>query len=58
MPKIRCRPGQVGAFPDAHSTLMLRAARLRHIAGTNWEMKRYLVMAPLDKKDQLELHSA
>jgi hypothetical protein len=34
----------VGAFPDGHSALMLVAARLRHVAGTNWGSKRYLDM--------------
>jgi transposase-like protein len=34
----------VGAFPDGHSTLMLVAARLRHVAATRWGSKRYLQM--------------
>jgi len=34
----------VGAFPDGQSALMLCAARLRHIAGTNWGNKKYLNM--------------
>ncbi len=32
----------VGNFPDDKSALMLVAARLRHVAGTKWGLKRYL----------------
>ena len=32
----------MGAFPDGNSALMLAAARLRHVAGTRWGMRRYL----------------
>ena len=35
------------AFPDAHSALMLVAARLRHIASTKWGKRRYLAMETL-----------
>ena len=42
MKEIRRRTKVVGAFPDGHSALMLCAARLRHIAGTQWGTKRYL----------------
>ena len=44
MREIRRRTRVVGAFPDGHSALMLCAARLRHIAGTEWGQKRYLKM--------------
>jgi transposase-like protein len=44
MREIRRRTRVVGAFPDGHSALMLVAARLRHVAGTNWGRKRYLDM--------------
>jgi len=37
MREIRRRTRVVGAFPAGHSALMLVAARLRHIAGTQWE---------------------
>jgi transposase-like protein len=40
--EIRRRTRVVGAFPDGQSALNLAAARLRHIAGTNWSTKRYL----------------
>jgi hypothetical protein len=30
------------AFPDGNSALMLLAARLRHIAGTRWALRKYL----------------
>ena len=46
----------VGAFPDGHSALMLAAARLRHIAGTQWGLKRYMNMDRLKemKRQQQE----
>jgi transposase-like protein len=42
--EIRRRTRVVGAFPDGESALNLAAARLRHIAGTEWSTKRYLSM--------------
>ena len=42
--QIRRRTRVVGAFPDGNSALMLAAARLRHIAGTQWGLKRYMNM--------------
>lgn len=47
MREIRRRTRVVGAFPDGQSCLNLAAARLRHIAGTNWSMRRYMNMDPL-----------
>jgi putative transposase len=44
MREIRRRTRVVGAFPDGQSALMLVAARLRHVAATKWETKRYLQM--------------
>ncbi len=38
--EIRRRTRVIGAFPDANSALMLIAARLRHIAGFKWGVKR------------------
>ncbi|MEL7490973.1 MAG: transposase, partial [Pseudomonadota bacterium] len=49
MKEIRRRTRVVGAFPNGNSCLNLAAARLRHIAGTNWSQKRYLDMEPLKK---------
>lgn len=51
MKEIRRRTRVVGAFPDGNSALMLVAARLRHIAGTKWGIKRYLSMEPLMKQE-------
>ena len=34
----------VGSFPDGQSALNLAAARLRHVAGSEWSTKRYLSM--------------
>lgn len=48
--EIRRRTRVVGAFPDGESALNLAAARLRHVAGTEWSSKRYLSMEFL--KDQ------
>lgn len=50
----RRRTKVVGAFPDGHSALMLCAARLRHIAGTQWGSKRYLNIDLL-KEQEMEL---
>jgi putative transposase len=44
MREIRRRTRVVGAFPDGKSALMLVAARLRHVAATKWDTKRYLQM--------------
>ena len=44
MREIRRRTRVVGAFPDGHSALMLSAARLRHVAGTKWGLKKYMDM--------------
>ena len=40
--EVRRRVKVIGAFPDGHSALMLRAARLRHVSGTAWGTRRYL----------------
>jgi putative transposase len=47
MKEIRRRTKVVGAFPDGKSCLNLAAARLRHIAGTEWSTRRYMNMQPL-----------
>ncbi len=52
MREIRRRTRVVGAFPDGRSALMLVAARLRHVAGTRWGMKRYLDMNRLREHEQ------
>lgn len=54
MREIRRRTRVVGAFPDGQSCLNLAAARLRHIAGTQWSMKRYMNMRPLYQAAQSE----
>lgn len=45
--EVRRRTRVVGAFPDGHSALMLVAARLRYMAGTQWGLRRYLDMTRL-----------
>lgn len=52
MREIRRRTRVVGCFPDGNSALMLCAARLRHIAGTNWGTRRYLDMDRLAELDR------
>ncbi|MBB4316286.1 transposase-like protein [Roseospira marina] len=47
MKEIRRRTRVVGAFPDGQSCLNLAAARLRHIAGSQWSARRYMNMEPL-----------
>ena len=49
--EIRRRTRVVGAFPDGQSALNLAAARLRHIAGTEWSTKRYLSMDLLKERN-------
>jgi len=49
MREIRRRTKVVGAFPDGKSCLNLAAARLRHIAGTQWSTRKYMNMEPLNE---------
>ena len=42
--EIRRRTRVAGPFPDGQSALNLAAARLRHVAGTEWSTKSYLSM--------------
>ncbi|MFM2422328.1 MAG: hypothetical protein RL291_858 [Pseudomonadota bacterium] len=51
--EIRRRTRVVGAFPDGESALNLAAARLRHVAGTEWSTKRYLSMEFLHSQQAL-----
>jgi hypothetical protein len=51
MREIRRRTRVVGAFPDGHSALMLCAARLRHVAGTRWGLRKYLNMDLFREQD-------
>jgi len=57
MKEIRRRTRVVGAFPDGQSCLNLAAARLRHIAGTQWSTRKYMNMAPL-YADQIQTAGA
>jgi transposase-like protein len=57
MREIRRRTRVVGAFPDGQSCLNLAAARLRHIAGTQWSTRRYMNMVPL-KEMKMETEGA
>ncbi|TCU18493.1 hypothetical protein EV132_103618 [Rhizobium sullae] len=36
----------VGAFPDGQSCLNLAAARLRHIAASQWSTRKYIAVRP------------
>lgn len=53
--QIRRRTRVVGAFPDGNSAVMLAAARLRHIAGTQWGLRRYMNMDRLKEFKQEQL---
>jgi transposase-like protein len=55
MREIRRRTNVVGCFPDGNSALMLAAGRLRHIAGTQWGIKRYMNMDRLKELKQERL---
>lgn len=55
--EVRRRTRAVGNFPDGNSALMLVAARLRHVVGTHWGLKRYLNMERLKDMDKEVLAS-
>lgn len=40
--EIKGRTKAIGAFPNGQSALMLACARLRHVAGTQWGIRRYM----------------
>ena len=50
--ETRRRTRVVGAFPDGNSALMLVCARLRHVAGTRWGIKKYMNMKHLEAMEQ------
>ncbi len=50
--EVRRRMRVVGAFPDGKSALMLVSARLRHVSGTKWGLRRYLDMKRLSESEQ------
>lgn len=50
--EVRRRMRVVGAFPDGQSALMLVSARLRHVAGTKWGLRRYMDMKKLAEQKQ------
>ncbi len=55
--EARRRTKVVGAFPDGNSALMLVAARLRHVSGTNWGTRKYMNMQLLNEMDQEAMFS-
>ena len=46
--EVTRRTRVVGCFPDGSSALMLICARLRHVAGTQWDCKKYMNMKYLE----------
>ena len=48
--EIRRRTRVVGTFPDGKSALMLAAARLKHVADSEWRSRRYLDVSPLKEQ--------
>ena len=57
MRKMRLCTRVVAAFPDGNSALMLVAAGLRHIAGTNCGLRRYLNMEVTCPPDIVQFQS-
>jgi len=55
--EIKRRTRVVGTFPDGNSALMLVCARLRHVAGTQWGVKRYMNMKHLENYSTEEFDS-
>ena len=53
MREIRRRTRVVGAFPDGQSALNLAAAKLGHIAGPKWSLKRYMNMQLLRQREMI-----
>lgn len=53
--EIKRRTRAIGAFPDGQSALMLVCARLRHVAASDWGMKRYLNMQHLLSQELQQL---
>ena len=49
--EIKRRTRAIGAFPDGNSALMLVCARLRHVAGSDWGIERYMNMDHLLEMD-------
>lgn len=47
--EIRRRTRVVGTFPDGRSALMLVTARLKYVAKSEWESRRYLDVTLLDE---------
>ena len=45
--EIKRRTKAIEAFPDGQSALMLVCARLHHVAGTQWGVRRYMNMKHL-----------
>ena len=56
--EVRRRTRVVGAFPDGKSALMLVSARLRHVAGTRWGLRRYMDMKRLREQNEQAIEPA
>lgn len=50
--EIRRRTRVVGTFPDGESALMLVCARLRHVTGAQWGVKRCMSTKSLEQMDR------
>ena len=46
--EVRRRTRVVGMLSDGNSALMLVCARLRHVAGTQWDNKKYMNMKHIE----------
>ncbi|MDF9826600.1 transposase-like protein [Ereboglobus sp. PH5-10] len=58
MREIRRRIRAVGALPGGNSAMILVAARLRQVAGSQWGQKRYMDMSHLKAVNIIEKHAA
>ncbi len=50
--KMKHRTKAINAFPDDQSALIFVCAKLRHAAGTQWGIRRYMNMDHLSKPEE------
>jgi putative transposase len=56
--EIRRRTRVVGNFPDGNAAMILVAARLRHVAGTQWSTRTYLDMSLMSPRKESEIRKS
>lgn len=50
--EIRKRTKAIEVFPDEQSALLLVHARLHHVVGTQWEIRRYMTIDHLNHMNE------